>query len=346
VIGSADFRLRRVGFRAGTDEELISLHAVEAPVAAERGSHRMPQAVESYLAFARKLPSHFDDHAWLVETPEGTPIACGFCWSNSAGDPQVMECDVLVRRDRRRRGIGTRLLATICDETRDEGRSLLVWSTFDAVVAGEAFSRRVGARIARVNRTSELALAEVDPDMIARWTNAERARDLGYRLEVVLGVFPEHLRGDAATFHHIMQTAPREDLQVADLTVDADFVAEQDRALVEAKRERWAILVRDAAGACVGGTEVIFEPGDGDTVFQQNTGIDPDHRGFGLAKWAKAAMVRRIQEERPAARRIRTDNAFSNAPMLGINNALGFKAVRTRTEWQADVAHLARTLAG
>ena len=260
VGASAEFHVRRVGFRAGTDEELIALHAIEAPIEAERRPDRVPQPVESYIGFARKLPSQFDDHAWLVETSDGRPVASGFCWSNSAGDRRVMECDLFVRRDSRRKGIGSRLLATICDETVNEGRSLLTWSTFDVVPAGDAFSRRVDARAARVNRTSELVLAEVDWMMIQSWTRAERARELGYCLERVDGVFPERLRADAATFHHIMQTAPREGLDVGDVIVDADFVAELDRALVEAGRTRWTVFVRDPGGACVGGTEVTIEP--------------------------------------------------------------------------------------
>jgi mycothiol synthase len=344
VSRAADFHVRRVGFRAGTDEELMALHAVEAPIEAERRPDRVPQPVESYIAFARKLPSQFDAHAWLVETSDGRPVASGFCWSNSAGDRRVMECDLLVRRDRRRQGMGSRLLATICNETLSEGRSLVTWSTFHAVPAGDAFSRRVGARVARVNRTSELALTDVDWTMIESWTRAGRARDLGYRLEMVDGVFPEYLRADAATFHHIMQTAPREDLDVGDVIVDAEFVAELDRALVEAGRTRWTVFVRDPAGACVGGTEVTFEPWDPGTVLQQNTGIDRAHRGLGLAKWAKAAMLERIRHERPKVGRVRTDNAFSNAPMLAINDALGFKVITTRTEWQADVADLLTAL--
>lgn len=172
MTASAGFHVRRVGFGKGTDEELAALHAVEAPVAAERGSNRMPQPAESYIAFAHNLPSQFNDHACLVETSYGTPVASGFCWSNSVGDQRVMECDLFVRRDHRRRGIGSRLLATICNETVDEGRSLLTWSTFGTVPAGDAFSRRAGGRIGRVNRTSELVLADVDWTMIKSWARA------------------------------------------------------------------------------------------------------------------------------------------------------------------------------
>jgi GNAT superfamily N-acetyltransferase len=337
-----DLRVRRVGFRAGTDEELQALHAVEAPIEIERGSNRMPRSLDSYMTFARNLPSQFSDHSWLVETSDGTPVAVGYCWSHAAGDERVMECDVLVRRDRRREGIGSRLVALICEETARVGRSLLTWSTFDAVPAGDAFSRRLGAHIGRVNRTSELALADVDWTMVERWTSAERAHELGYSLEMIVGAFPEHVRADAATFHHIMQTAPRDDLDVADLHIDIQFIAELDRALIDSGRSRWTMFVRDVAGACVGGTEVTFEPDDPSTVFQQNTGMDPAHRSLGLAKWVKAVMLERIRDERPEVRVVRTGNAFSNAPMLAINDALGFEVVSTSTEWQAELDDLRR----
>jgi GNAT superfamily N-acetyltransferase len=337
---ASSFRVHRVGFRTGSDAELTALHAIEAPVEAERRPHRVPQTLESYVAFARSLPSQFDDHTWLVETPDGTPVAAGFCWSHAAGDPRVMECDLLVRRDHRRAGIGSRLLATICEETANDGRSLLTWMTFDAVPAGDAFSRRFGARVARVSRASELKLASVSWPMIEEWTRATRARELGYGLEMVDGAFSEHLRPDAVTLHHIMQSAPRDDLDVGDVMVDTDFIVELDRHLVEAGRTRWTVLVRDATGACVGGTEVYFEPWNPTVALQQNTGIDEAHRGLGLAKWAKAAMLERIRRERPDVERIGTGNAFSNAAMLAINDALGFEVISTQTDWQAGVDDL------
>lgn len=341
----AGLPMHRVGFRSGTHAELAALHAVEAPIQAERGSARMQQQLDAYVSFARNLPSQFGDHAWLVEGDD-TPITCGYCWSNSAGDPRVMDCDVLVRRDHRRQGLGSRLLRAICIEAAGDGRRLLTWSTYGAASPGDAFSHRAGGRVARVNRTSELALSDVDWTMIENWTRAEPARGLGYRLEMVDGVFPERLRTDAATLHHIMQSAPREALDRGDVLVDADFVAQLDRALAAAGRTRWTIFMRDAEGACIGGTEVTFEASDPGTAFQQNTGIDPAHRGLGLAKWVKAAMLSRIRQQQPDATRVRTGNASSNAPMLAINDALGFQTISMHTEWQATPSMVERALDG
>ncbi len=55
-------------------------------------------------------------------------------------------------------------------------------------------------------------------------------------------------------------------------------------------------------------------------------------------------MLARIRSEQPQARRVRTGNAFSNAPMLAINDALGFKAIHTSNEWQAHAAAVRHAL--
>jgi mycothiol synthase len=129
-----------------------------------------------------------------------------------------------------------------------------------------------------------------------------------------------------------MQTAPRENLEVGDVLIGPDGIAELDRTLLEAGRLRWTALMRDSTGSCVGGTDVTFEPWEPELVLQQSTGIDPAHHGLGLAKWAKAAILERIRREHREAQRIRTGNASSNGPMLAINNALGFQRIGTRTE--------------
>ena len=332
-----DVHLRRVGFRNGTDVELAALHAVTTPIEAERGTDQYPAVLDSYVTFARSLPSQFDDHAWLVEASDGAPAAVGFCWSNRDGDPAVMQCDIFVPRTLRRRGIGSLLLDAIRDETAADHRSLLTFSTFDLVPAGDAFALHHGAHIGRVNRTSDLALDGTDWPMVQDWILAPMARQRGYRVEFVDGAFPARLQTDAAKLHQIMQSAPRENLEIGDTFVDEDFIAELDRHLTASGRERWTAFVRDAHGNCVGGTEVTFETLVPTSVSQQNTGIDAAHRGFGLAKWVKAAMLQRIRDTLPSVESIRTNNAFSNEAILSINGRLGFVASSARTEWQLRI---------
>lgn len=136
----------------------------------------------------------------------------------------------------------------------------------------------------------------------------------------------------------------RTTLDVGAVWVTESDVADQDRAHDGAGRDRWTILVRDPHGVCVGGTELHLEPWEPATAKQQNTGIDPAHRGLGLAKWAKAAMLQRLRAERPDVQRVRTGNAFSNTAMLAINDRLGFEVISVRTEWQADAAVLQERL--
>ena len=316
------------------------MHLVESEIESERDPAATPQPLEQYMAFARSLPGQFGDNTWLAETNAGTPTGCAACWSDSAGDPRVMESYVYVRRPWRRQRIGWRLLRAVVDEARAEGRSSLVWSTDGSVPAGEAFSRQVGGRTARVNRTSELRFEDVDWEMVRTWMERGLGRARGYTLEFWNGPFPANLVEDAVTLHHIVQTAPRDDLEVGDIVLAAEHVPDLDRHLVEAGRERWTLFVRDPDGGSVGGTEVTFERWAPGVAHQQNTAIDPAHRGLGLAKWAKADMLSRIRDLRPAVDRIRTANAFSNEPMLAINDALGFTVVQVRTEWQGDIARM------
>ena len=94
----------------------------------------------------------------------------------------------------------------------------------------------------------------------------------------------------------------------------------------------------------MGGTEVTFASWEPELVLQQNTAIDPDHRGIGLAKWAKATMLLRLRSERPEVASVRTGNAFSNDAMVAINAALGFRVTEVRTEWQGSVTELLERL--
>jgi GNAT superfamily N-acetyltransferase len=104
------------------------------------------------------------------------------------------------------------------------------------------------------------------------------------------------------------------------------------------------VLTREADGTISGITEVNWAPYRPAFIEQQFTGVRPDARGRGLGKWIKAAMLLHIRDLYPATEWIATGNAGSNAPMLKINRALGFKQHRRGTAYQITRDELAERL--
>jgi mycothiol synthase len=102
---------------------------------------------------------------------------------------------------------------------------------------------------------------------------------------------------------------------------------------------RWTMYVReDATGTLAGYTQVYFRPSRPAVAQQGCTAVWPQYRNHGLGRWLKAAMLAKIRRDRPTVRYVRTDNADMNAPMLKINQELGFRPYCSETLWQVEIA--------
>ena len=64
-----------------------------------------------------------------------------------------------------------------------------------------------------------------------------------------------------------------------------------------------------------------------------------------LGKWVKAAMLLRVREELPEVKVVITGNATINAPMLSINDRLGFKPFKDGIEVQMPLEEVEDFLA-
>lgn len=69
-------------------------------------------------------------------------------------------------------------------------------------------------------------------------------------------------------------------------------------------------------------------------VHQSFTAVAAPWRGQGVAKAVKAAMLLLVRERRPEVTTFTTYNAQSNAPMLSINQRLGFRLHREECTYQ------------
>lgn len=246
--------------------------------------------------------------------------------------------NVMVYPDARRAGVGRALALRAGEVALELGRTSYTAATSSRGPQGAEFAARLAARPALATTISELRMDALNWKLLRRWV--ARPDPDAYALRLFSRVPEEELERVAAVFG-VMNTAPRGDMDFEDwVTTPAMIRSQQEAWAASGERALLYVVEHLESRQFVGFTDVQWHPQRATLVFQGGTGVRPDHRGRGLGKWLKAAMLLHLPSANSQARRVRTGNADSNAAMLGINCALGFVAVFEQTGWQGDTLAL------
>jgi len=322
--------------REQPDALMAEVYAACAPLHAEAtpGDPRRPLTDE--IAAVRHQPPAEDGVVMVARDAAGALagyLDCG--WEQVPGVDHTLMAEIAVLPGWRRRGLGRLLLDRVAGVAEQRGLRLVIGRTRDNVPSGAAVCARFGAEPAMVMRENRLDLRAVDRELVARWVADGPVRAPGYRLEFIAGRTPPDLVDRVAEVLNVMNTAPRENLDIDDTPVTADLVRENEEAALAAGQQLWACYaMEESSGRLVGLTTIMIRPGTPDRVWVGDTGVDLQHRGRGLGKWLKAAITERILTELPEVRWVITWNAGSNDAMLGINTELGFRTAAVHTTWQ------------
>lgn len=185
--------------------------------------------------------------------------------------------------------------------------------------------------------TNQLVLAELDPALLEQWQREGKQKAAGFTLGFWDGEYPEDHLDAIAELSDVMNTAPRENLDMEDTHMTPERLRQTEQAEAAVAMQRWTLYATETAtGRLVGFTEVHWKPSSPQVINQGSTGLFPEFRGLGLGRRLKAGMLARIVRDRPGAKFVRTDNANSNAAMLAINHALGFKPYVSSCLWQLE----------
>lgn len=330
-----------------TDVDRRALVAFEQTMWAEHAPEEPSMAEEPALWLATQLRPNAKRVTWVVRAEAGNEMSGIATLSLPSSDNQHLgNVELRVAPPYRRQRIGHSLMAVVATRAKAEHRRVLAGFSWDLVAVGEAFACSVGGEDKQVIRRSDLDLRAVDRDVVGRWLDVPSDVRDRYELWPVVGAYPTDQYAAIAEVEAVMNTMPHDDLDVEDAVIDADWVAQREQQQAQSPGERWTIFARErATQRLVGYTQVFFYEDWPGHVDQGDTGVHPDHRGHGLGRWLKAAMIDRIFREKPESFRIRTHNAFSNAPMLAINNELGFVVTAEQTVWEADVDEVVRRVA-
>lgn len=329
--------IRTFDVKGAARRELAAVHGLANRLRAEAWPEDPPRALADWERKLRSVPPYWSVHRWVAWAgDEAVGSAAAYLYT-TPHNRHIVDADVAVHPDRRRQGIGKELLARVVSLAETEGKTLLIFGTDSAIPAGQAFMERLEARVGIVSRTNQLDLSRLDPALMRAWRDAG-PRD-GFELGWWLGPYPEEDLAAICDLKAVMNTAPRDELQMEDWTWTPEMLRQGEAAMAERKTERWTLYARHRpSGELAGYTEVFWDPTQEQTLWQGDTGVLPKYRGHSLGKWLKATMIAKVLAERPQVVRVRTGNANSNAPMLAINHAMGFRPYKDWTIWQVEVS--------
>jgi mycothiol synthase len=304
------------------DADLLPAMSILAAADGERAGGLDPMPADLALARLRSPGPTGERHVLLAgeaSDPSGVAVVD---IETGPVNTHIGQLTLAVPPGRRRRGVGRALTERAAEDIASSGRTLLITSTDSFVPAGAAFADALGFEAGLVMRVNRLDVAAVDWSLVDAWI-AEA--DPAYELVAVDGVLADDLVPAFIAAVDAMNDAPTDDLDVEDEETTIEHIRAREARDAETKARALLLLARDrATGDGAGFTGVRWHPHNPAVLWQGGTATNRDHRGHGLGRWMKAAMLRWVAEELPSVTEVRTENAHTNPHMLAINDALGF----------------------
>ncbi|MGW3814509.1 GNAT family N-acetyltransferase [Streptomyces sp. NPDC005046] len=272
---------------------------------------------------------------WLASDAEGVPVGSAFLrLFTREGLDHLAELEIAVHPAERRKGVGGVLLDATTAAARSEGRRSLV-SRATVGTPGDGFLVARGFRKALSLTFARLPLAELDLPAVTEI--AERPHQ-GYALTHWDGIVPPHLAHTYADSRRAMDDMPMEDSHHAIEVWDVERVVAVAEVVLKRGDALHTVAAVDRSDGSIAGFSELVVPGDGRGDAQHyGTGVLPEHRGHGLGLWMKAESIRLARQRYPELEGLLTDTAESNAPMIGINNTLGYRPTHREVEYRMDL---------
>jgi GNAT superfamily N-acetyltransferase len=295
-----------------------------------------PRPASDHVALGRQLvaPGGSRDGTHRAVVLDGAVVGALRLLLPLKDNPTVAVVDVAVHPAHRRRGIGTRLLAEGRDVARANGRTELITEVDEPGpgVAGRQFALRHGWTCDLIETRRDLVLP-VDEERLSALEAGARRASTGYAVVTWRDRTPDDLLEDRALLERRMTTdAPHGDLPVEEEQWDGERIREYEASHVARGRTVLSAgAVKD--GRLVAFTDLQVPLAQPQRAHQAGTLVLREHRGHRLGALVKAAVLRELAATLPEVRRISTYNFESNAPMVAVNEALGFTPAGQLSSW-------------
>ncbi|GAA2137911.1 GNAT family N-acetyltransferase [Glycomyces algeriensis] len=252
-------------------------------------------------------------------------------------NPRTASGELLVHPAHRGEGHGTALLDHALAICRAEDRDTLTFSAIRALDDGPQrsgdgtrFLEHHGFTLALDLVRRRLPVHTPDDAAEARLRNEALAASSDYEVRSWTGPVPDDLldamcRMDAMIFAQV----PMGDLDIAPEQVDpARFRAKEAATAAHRMTPVHTVAVHRATGEVAAHTRSdVYDVPEARHAHVLITLVDPAHRGRRLGLRVKLANLHHLREHHPDVTELWTANAASNAPMIAINERLGYQPV-------------------
>lgn len=230
--------------------ELAAMHVFLNRITAEQWPGDPPLSLDETVRRLRSVPPFIDLHRWVVWSADERKIVAQaqVVARNVGSNEHLAEFHVAVIPEMRCRGIAKELLGAVTLAAQELGRRLLLAPTDSDVPAGRAFMERIGARAGLVERISQLELADLDRDLLDEWPKRARERAGGFELGLWEGPYPEAEIEAIVKMRDVMNTAPREGLDLEDFESTPELLRQVEAMLAQRQMERWTMYARHIEG--------------------------------------------------------------------------------------------------
>ena len=312
---------------------VTALHALRSAVEAhDHPDFPPPCPVEHATAVRLPWPGEDLEHhmAFLAGELVGW-LALGFPLLDNR-DTVLVELEV--HPAHRRRGIGTVLAGRLRERAADRDRHLAIYEVPEDS-AGSAFSDGLGGERALPSVMRVLDVRDADAGVLAALGADARTHAAGYELVRWRGSTPaEHVDDLAVLVARMSTDPPLGDLVWEPEEVDPVRLRARDVVMDERGLRRWTTAVRLVGGPLVGFTQVFARTTHHEDADQGDTIVLTEHRGHRLGALMKQENLALVRADMPELQRIWTWNAAENAPMVAVNEAMGFRRHRNWFECQ------------
>lgn len=286
-------------------------------------------------------------HHWLVSLPDEPSFVGSVLLMLAKEGSQEYEdrkhtafARIYVHPDYRRRGFGTKILEWLVKYARE--KDISIFQTGSTLSCGKAFAAHFHCKEALNQIENRLYVDDLDVAQLQQWNQAGAERNSMTRIRLYAGRVPnEFMDAYCAVMNAVVPQVPMGELESMVITFTPEVLQKHLDMIEQHGGTMLTALTLENDGSASGVTRMEYNPGKPHEITQDITGVLDSHRGRGLGKWLKAHMMLHVLAQYPALVYVVTGNASVNAPMLSINQRMGFKEYAQFVMYKAAVDDLA-----